>query len=58
MILSAKNTIIQNIRKTAMSIEVYTADQLRETILTSLLHDESVTNLAISYLKSEVKGFL
>jgi len=58
MILSAKNTIIQNIRKTAMSIEVFTADQLREIILTSLLHDESVTNLAISYLKSEVKGFL
>jgi hypothetical protein len=58
MLLSAKNTIIQNIRKTALRVDVDNADQLRETILTSLFNDESVSNIAISFLKSEVKEFL
>lgn len=58
MVITAKNTIIQNIRKTALSTEIANADKLRETILTHLLENESTTNLALGYLKSEVKEFL
>jgi hypothetical protein len=58
MILTAKNTIIQNIRKTTLNNEVANADKLRETILSTLFESESVTDLALSYLKSEVKEFL
>lgn len=58
MIATAKNTIIQNIRKTALSADVVNSDKLRETILTSLFEGESATSLALSYLKSEVREFL
>ena len=58
MISTAKNTTIQNIRKTALSTTVSNADGLRETILTNSLEGESVNNLALSYLKNEVKEFL
>jgi hypothetical protein len=58
MIATAKNSIIQNIRKTTLNNEIANADKLREAILTSLFEIESATNLALSYLKSEVKEFL
>ncbi len=59
MIVTAKNTIIQNIRKTTMNPEVANADKLRETILSNLFESgESATNVALSYLKTEVKDFL
>jgi hypothetical protein len=58
MIVTAKNTTIQNIRKTSLNNEVANADKLRETVLTSLFEGESATNLALSFLKSEVKEFL
>jgi len=59
MIVTAKNTVIQNIRKTTMNPEVANADKLRETILSNLFESgESVTNVALSYLKTEVKDFL
>lgn len=58
MIVTAKNTTIQNIRKAGINNEVANADKLRETILTSLFEGESATNLALSYLKTEVKEFL
>ena len=54
IILTAKNTIIQNIRKTNMSEKVDTADKLRETILRNLLDGESACNVALNYLKKEV----
>ncbi len=54
IILTAKNTIIQNIRKTNMSEKVDNADKLRETILRDLLDSEPPTNVALSYLKNEV----
>jgi len=58
-IATAKNTIIQNIRKTALNPEVANADKLRETILSTLFESgESVTSVALSYLKNEVKDFL
>ena len=58
MILTAKNTIIQNIRKTTLDEKVTTADQLREKILSNLLDGESASSLALSYLKSEVREVL
>lgn len=58
MIVTAKNTIIQNVRKTTLNAEVLNSDNLRETILTSLFEVEPATNFALSYLKSEIKEFL
>lgn len=58
MILTAKNTIIQNIRKTAIDTSVVDADKLREKILSNLFETESASNIALSYLKNEVKSFL
>ncbi|WP_300565102.1 hypothetical protein [Flavobacterium sp.] len=58
IILTAKNTIIQNIRKTNMSEKVDTADKLRETILSDLLDNQSPCTVALAYLKHEVASFL
>ncbi|MEC4005804.1 hypothetical protein OX283_014125 [Flavobacterium sp. SUN052] len=58
MILTAKNSIIQNIRKTAIEVDVENSDKLRQTILSNLFDSESASNLALGYLKNEVKEFL
>ena len=58
IILTAKNTIIQNIRKTTMNERVTDAYKLRETILSDLYDSESATTIALSYLKNEVTSFL
>lgn len=58
MILTAKNTIIQNIRKTVLDASVENADQLREKILSNMLDGNSVAQLALSYLKTEVTEVL
>jgi hypothetical protein len=58
MVLTAKNTIIQNIRKTTLDATVTNADQLREKILSSMLDGQSASTLALSYLKSEVTDVL
>lgn len=58
VILTAKNTIIQTIRKTAMSDKITSADKLRETILSDLLDVESPTVLALAYLKKEVSQMI
>jgi hypothetical protein len=58
MIVTAKNSIIQNIRKATMNVDVENSDQLREHILTSLFEGESATSIALGYLKNEVKEFL
>jgi hypothetical protein len=58
IILTAKNTIIQNIRKTNMSERVDTADKLREVILRDLLDNESPCNVALNYLKKEVSQII
>ncbi len=54
VILTAKNTIIQHIRKTNMSEKITNADKLRETILSDLLENESPSTIALAYLKKEV----
>lgn len=58
MLLTAKNTIIQNIRKTALSVDVKSADQLRETLLSNQLDSQSTTMMALDYLKKEVSDIL
>jgi len=58
MLLKAKNTIIQHIRKTTLDTSVADADKLREKILSDLLQDEAATNVALTYLKSEVAQVL
>jgi hypothetical protein len=58
MILTAKNTIIQNIRKTALDQGIANADKLREKILSDLFDGESASTVALTYLKSEVSQVL
>lgn len=58
MLLKAKNTIIQTIRKTTLDENVLDANGLREKILSNMLQDEPATNVALSFLKSEVTSFL
>ena len=54
VITTAKNTIIQSIRKSNMSDRVDTSHKLREVILSDLLDKQSPSYVAISYLKFEV----
>jgi hypothetical protein len=58
IIVTAKNTIIQIIRKTNMSDKIDSAHKLRETVLNDLLENESPSNVALNYLKNEIKEFL
>lgn len=58
MVLTAKNTIIQNIRKTTLDETVTNADELRERILSNMLDGNSSAQLALSYLKTEVTDIL
>jgi hypothetical protein len=58
MIITAKNTVIQNLRKTAIGTDVNNADELRQRILSNQFEVESSANIAISYLKTEVTTFL
>ena len=58
MILTAKNTVIQNLRKTALNSEITSADTFRETILSNQLEVASTSTLALDFLKNEVTSFL
>ena len=58
VILTAKNTVIQNIRKNANRDDITNADALRQTILSQLIEQESPTSLALAYLKKEVAGMI
>ena len=58
MLLTAKNTIIQNIRKTTLDPKTTNADQLRESILSNLLEGQSASTVALGYLKNEVAEVL
>lgn len=54
IIVTAKNAIIQMIRKTNMSDRVETADKLREVLLNDLMEKQSPSTVALSYIKNEV----
>ena len=58
MLVTAKNTIVQNIRKNALNSEIKNADKFREVILSNQLEVESTSALALNFLKNEVTGFL
>ena len=58
MIITAKNTVIQNIRKTTLDSSIQDADSLREKILSNQFETESASGVALNYLKNEVKDFL
>lgn len=54
-LVTAKNSLIQIIRTSAATKEINTAEQLREKIIQASLEQETPTNLALSFLKNEVK---
>ncbi len=54
-IVTAKNSLIQDIRKAAADTSVNNADELREKIIQNSLDSESPTATALVLLKNEVK---
>lgn len=54
IIVTAKNTTIQMIRKANMSDRVDSADKLREVLLNDLMEKQSPSNAALAYIKNEV----
>jgi len=58
IIIAAKNTTIQLIRKAGLSEKVTSADKLREVILTEMMEHESPSNAALAYIKKEVGDIL
>lgn len=54
IIVTAKNTTIQMIRKANMSDRVDSADKLREVVLNDLMEKQSPSNAALAYIKNEV----
>jgi len=57
-IKTAKNATIGLIRKTNQQEEATSADKMRELILKKLMEKQSPTEVAIAYLKTEVKRFI
>ncbi|AXG71661.1 hypothetical protein KORDIASMS9_03918 [Kordia sp. SMS9] len=58
IIIAAKNTTIQLIRKAGLSEKVTSADKLREVVLTEMMEQESPSNTALSFIKKEVGDLL
>lgn len=58
VIITAKNTIIQNIRKINMSDKIDNAQKLRESIISEMMEQSSPSLIALSYLNNEVKSLL
>lgn len=56
IILKAKNSTVQMIRKNAIREDIIDADKLREAIMFELTETESPSNIAISFLKEELKS--
>ena len=55
IILKAKNSTVQMIRKNANREDIVDADKLREAIMLELTEVESPSSIAISFLKEELK---
>lgn len=58
MVVNAKNAIIQNLRNVAADSEIKDADQYRMKVLSALFETESASQLALEFLKSEIKEFI
>ena len=54
IIVTAKNSTIQMIRKANRSESVNSADTLREALLNDLMEKQSPSNAAVAYIKNEV----
>jgi len=54
-IVTAKNAISQIIRTAVANTQIETAEQLRENIIQKTLKNESPTQVAIAFLKNEVR---
>lgn len=54
IIVTAKNSTIQMIRKANMRDRVDNADKLREVLLSDLMEKQSPSNAALAYIKNEV----
>lgn len=57
-ILTAKNALVQNIRKVNMKTEVSDAQKLREALINDMLENPSPSIIAISVVKDEVGKLL
>jgi hypothetical protein len=57
-IITAKNALIQNIRKVNMNVEVSDAKKLREALINDMLESTSPSFIAISVIKDEVAKLL
>jgi len=55
VILTAKNTTIQLIRQAARNEEIADTQKMREYILTQLLEKETPSDIALDYIKKEVR---
>ena len=55
VILTAKNSTIQLIRRVSLSEKVTSSEKLREAILTEMMDITSPSQTAIDYLKNEIK---
>jgi hypothetical protein len=55
VILTAKNTTIQLIRNASRNEEVADTQKMREYILTQLLEKETPSDVALAYIKKEVR---
>lgn len=58
IIIAAKNSTIQLIRKAGLSEKVTSADKLREVILTEMMENQAPSDAALSFIKKEVADFL
>lgn len=58
IINTAKNATIQLIRKASLLEKTDTADKLREVVLTEMLERRAPSDLALSFIKDEVKNIL
>lgn len=58
IINTAKNATIQLIRKASLLEKTDTAEKLREVVLTEMLERRAPSDLALSFIKDEVKDIL
>lgn len=56
VIKASKNATISNIRKAAAKEEIEDADQLRQSILNSMIEQQPPSETGLSYIKREVKS--
>ena len=55
MVLKAKNSTLQLIRKNVIRTDVADADKLREVVMIELTENEAPSAIAINYIKEELK---